>query len=311
MVAHTASGHAAPVARRGIADLPVYRPGRSARAAMSDHGLPSAVKLASNELPLAPLPSVASAIEVAVGAGNRYPDHFATELRAALAHRLGVGSERVAVGCGSGGLLQQLALAFAGPGDEIAFGWPSFEVYPLLAGQTGASSVAAPSRGQSLDADAIVAALTERTRLVLLAVPNNPTGTAMRAGELRAVADALPPGCLLVVDEAYREFAGPDVPDALALLGHRPDVAVLRTFSKAHGLAALRVGYLVAHPEVVTAVDKVLVPLAVNALGQAAGLAWLAAAEVLAARVAGGVAVGGLVVGSLRRAGWWVPVAQA
>ncbi|CAN5534422.1 histidinol-phosphate transaminase [soil metagenome] len=303
---------AAPLPRPAVAALPAYRPGRSAGMAMVDHGLSSAVKLASNELPLDPLPSVAKALEAAVPSVNRYPDHLATELRAALAERLAVGRDRVAVGCGSVGLLQQLALAFTGPGDEVVYGWPSFEAYPVFTALAGATAVAVPLCAQTLDAEAIVAAVGPRTRLVLLANPNNPTGTALRTGELEAIADALPHGCLLVLDEAYREFVtDTDVPDGLALLGHRPDVAVLRTFSKAHGLAALRIGYLVADPEVVVAVDKVLVPFAVNGLAQAAALASLAAPEELADRVVGVVAERGLVVEALRRTGWWVPDAQA
>ncbi len=302
----------APAPRRAVADLPAYRPGRSAGAAMADHGLGSAVKLASNELALPPLPSVARAIEAAVGGTTRYPDHGATALRRALAECLGVEPERVAVGCGSVGLLQQLALAYTGPGTEVLYGWPSFEAYPVFTGTTGATPVAVPLRRQTLDVDALVGALTPRTRLVLVANPNNPTGTALRRDALVRLADALPPGCLLVVDEAYREFVtGADVPDGLELLGHRPDVVVLRTFSKAHGLAALRVGYLVGDPAVVAAVDKVLVPFAVNGLGQVGALASLAASQEVADRVAGVVAERGLVAAALRDAGWGVPDAQA
>ena len=302
----------APAPRAAVAALPAYRPGRSAGMAMADHGLDSAVKLASNELPLLPLPSVAKAIEAAISGTTRYPDHRATELRRALAERLGVDTARVTVGCGSVGLLQQLALAYAGPGDEVVYGWPSFEAYPVFVGTTGATPVPVPLRRQTLDAEAIAAALTPRTRLVLVANPNNPTGTALRRSDLLSLADALPDRCLLVVDEAYREFVtGADVPDALALLGDRPDVVVLRTFSKAHGLAALRIGYLVGDPEVVAALDKVLVPFAVNGLGQAAALASLAAPDELADRVGGVVAERGLVSSSLRSAGWMVPDAQA
>lgn len=301
-----------PLPRPHIAALPAYRPGRSAGAAMADHGLESAVKLASNELPLRPLPSVGKAIEAGIAVIGRYPDHLASDLRGQLADGLGVHADRVAVGSGSSGLLQQLAIAYAGPGDEIAYGWPSFEAYPVFAALVDATPRPIPLRRQTLDAAALVAALMSRTRLVLVANPNNPTGTALRSADLLTLADALPPGCLLVVDEAYREFVtGADVPDALDLLGDRPNVAVLRTFSKAHGLAALRVGYLIAHPEVVAAVDRVLVPFAVNGLGQLAASASLAAPHELADRVAGVVAERGLVTAALRSAGWVVPDAQA
>lgn len=279
---------------------------------MAEHGLSSAVKLASNELSLAPLPTVRRAIEDGLADLGRYPDHGAVALRQVLAAGLGVDARRVAVGCGSVGLLQQLALAYTGPGDEVVFGDPSFEAYPVFAALTGATGVPVPVQAQTLHVPSLVAALTPRTRLVLVANPNNPTGTALRTAELTALADALPEGCLLVVDEAYREFVtDPDVPDALALLGARPDVVVLRTFSKAHGLAALRVGYLLAHPAVIDAVDRVLPPFSVNALGQRAALASLAAPVELAERVAGVLAERDRVVAALTALGHVVPDAQA
>jgi len=292
--------------------MPSYRPGRSAEVAMAEHGLDRAVKLASNELPFGPLPSVAAAIHDAVGNTNRYPDHCADALRSALADRLGVTRDRVAVGCGSVGLIQQLALAFAGPGDEVAFAWPSFEAYPIVSQLVGAGVATTPLRRQTVDAGDLASSTSERTRLVLLANANNPTGTALRTDELLRLADTVPDDCLLVVDEAYHEFAtGADVPDAFGLLGERANVAVLRTFSKAHGLAALRVGYMVAAPEVVVAVDKALVPFSVNSIGQAAALAALHAEGELASRVASVVAERDRVARQLRRRGHDVPDTQA
>ncbi len=292
--------------------LPAYRPGRSAAAAMADHGIASAVKLASNELALDPLPSVAKAIEAAVATTHLYPDHGALELRRALADHAGVAPERVTVGAGSVGLLQQLFLAYAGPGDEVVYGWPSFEAYPVFVALTGADAVAVPLDGQTVDAAAVAACLGERTRLVLVANPNNPTGTAITADDLERIADALPDGALLVVDEAYREFVtDPDVPDAVALFGHRDDVCVLRTFSKAHGLAALRVGYLIGPPGVVATVDRTLVPFAVNTLGQAAALASLAALDEVTDRVAGVTTERARVIETLRADGWSVEDSQA
>ena len=292
--------------------LPSYRPGRSAAAAMADHGIASAVKLASNELALDPLPSVAKAIEAAAATVHLYPDHGAIELRRALADHAGVAPERVTVGAGSVGLLQQLALAYAGPGDEVVYGWPSFEAYPVFVALTGATGVAVPLDGQTVDAAAVAASLGHRTRLVLVANPNNPTGTAIGAADLQVIADALPDGALLVVDEAYREFVTePDVPDAVALFGHREDVCVLRTFSKAHGLAALRVGYLIGPPDVVATVDRTLVPFAVNTLGQVAALASLAALDEVTDRVAGVTAERARVIEALRADGWSVDDSQA
>lgn len=275
-----------PRAKAAIAGLPSYKPGRSAAQAMRDHGLADAIKLASNEAPWGPLPAVAAAIEEAARDVNRYPDHGASALRAAIAAHLGMESDRVAVGCGSVGLLQQLCLTFAGWGDEVVFGWRSFEAYPILTQIAGAQGVTAPLMEETIDARLLVRAFSRRTRLVLVAQPNNPTSTAMSRADLQYLADSLPDGCLLVVDEAYREFVrDPSIPDALELLGHRPNVVVLRTFSKAHGLAALRVGYMVGAPEVVDAVDRTLIPFAVNAIGQAAAIAALSVVDETTARI--------------------------
>lgn len=243
---------------------------------MADHDLTSAIKLASNESSFGPLPSAAKAIEDALYRVHRYPDNSAASLRAALAEHLGVEANNVAVGPGSVGLIQQLCLAYAGAGDEIVFGDPSFEAYPVFTQLSGAKPVPVSLRRQTIDAAAMAAAISPATRLVLLASPNNPTGTALRTAELIALADAVPDTCLLVVDEAYHEFAdGADVPDAVKLLAGRPNVVVLRTFSKAYGLASLRVGYMVGSPDVVATVGKVALPFAVNAIGQAAAEASL------------------------------------
>ena len=275
-----------PQPKAAIAALPSYRPGRSAAQAMHDYGLASAIKLASNEVPWGPLPVVSSAIEEAARGANRYPDHGAGALRAAIASHLGLEAERIAVGCGSVGLLQQLCLTFAGWGDEVVYGWRSFEAYPILTQIAAAQGVTAPLVNETIDARMLLRSFSRRTRLVLVAQPNNPTSTAMSRADLQYLADSLPDGCLLVVDEAYREFVhDPAIPDALELLGHRPNVVVLRTFSKAHGLAALRVGYMIGAPEVVNAVDRTLIPFAVNAVAQAAAIAALGAMDETTARI--------------------------
>jgi histidinol-phosphate aminotransferase len=249
----------------------VYRPGRT---------IEGYAKLSSNESPFDPLPSVRDAVHAAAAGLNRYPDYYSTALREALADRLTVTAEHIAVGCGSVGLLQQLCLAYAGPGDEVAFGWRSFEAYPMLAAMAGAQAVTAPLRRETIDLAALP--VTERTKLVLLANPNNPTGTAVGEDELAPFLDTVPEGCVVVLDEAYRDF----VTRTDVTTPTRPNVAVLRTFSKAHGLAALRIGYMVAAPEVVETVNRVLVPFTVNALAQAAALASLAAEDELRERVA-------------------------
>lgn len=260
--------------RPEVEALPAYVPGRSAQAAIDEHHLQSAIKLASNESSFGPLPAAARAIEDVLGLVNRYPDNGAVALRAALAEYVGLGPDRIAVGCGSVGLIQQLCLAYAGSGDEVVFGDPSFEAYPVFTQLSGATAVRVPLRRQTFDAAAIAAAITPATRLVLLATPNNPTGTALRTADLTAIVDAAPDSCLVVVDAAYQEFvSGYDVPDPIRLFSDRPNVAVLRTFSKAYGLASLRIGWMCASAEVIATVTKVHLPFAENSFAQAAALA--------------------------------------
>jgi histidinol-phosphate aminotransferase len=292
----------------------VYKPGRSAEVAMREHALDDAIKLASNENPFAPLPSVLAAIHRSASETlNRYADHRAEAVRAALAARLGVGTDHITVGCGSVGLLQQIVLAFADPGDEIVYGWRSFEAYPIYSTIVSATDIRVANRFEAIDMAGIINAVTERTRVVLVTSPNNPTGTVVGHDELMALLDAVPPNCLVVLDEAYYEYVtGRHAPDALALAARYPHFAVLRTFSKAYGLAALRVGYLISHPDVVGAVDQVLVPFAVNGLAQAAALASLEADGELAARVQDTIAERERVTSELRtRIGVSVPDPQA
>jgi histidinol-phosphate aminotransferase len=252
---------------------------------MAEHGLTAAVKLASNETPFGPLPGVTEAVAAATASASRYPDHMAWALREALAIKHDRPVEHIAVGPGTVGLLEQLLLAYAGSGDEVVFPWPSFIAYPQFTLLAGATVREAPLDAWDVDVDAVLAAVGDRTRAVLLANPNNPTGTAVRTAALTRLVDGVPPGVLLVVDEAYREFVtDPEVPDALALFADRPNVVVLRTFSKAWGLAGFRVGYLGADPAVVAAVDAALIPFAVSAAAQAAALAALEQADEVARR---------------------------
>lgn len=269
-----------PTPRPLVAGLPAYRPGRSADDAIAAHGIDSAIKLASNELAFEPLPRVLDVVDRAVMQLHRYPAHGAPGLRDALAAHHGVPASRVAVGNGSVGLIQQLCLGYVDPGDPVVYGWPSFEAYPVFVALAGGEAIAVPNDGETLDSDAIGDAIDERTKLVFVANPNNPTGTALDGDDLVWIADNTPDGCLLVVDEAYREFVTDSaVADAIELLGDRDNVAVLRTFSKAHGLAGLRVGYLVGPDHVVDTVDRLLVPFAVNLLAEVAAIESLAALD--------------------------------
>ena len=298
--------------RPAVAAMASYRPGKSAAQAEDEHGITDAIKLASNENPYPPVPAVVEAIVAAAGDVNRYGDHRAADLRAAIAGWLDVDVDRVAAGCGSVGLLQQLLLAYVDPGDEVVYPWPSFEAYPIDVQLTGGVEVTVPLVDHTFDLEAVAAAVTDRTKLVLLANPNNPTGTAVHVDQLRRLVEQVPGDVLVVVDEAYREFVTADLGDPITDLqpGH-PNVVVLRTFSKAFGLAALRTGYAVADPEVVVELDKVLIAFAVNHLAQVASLAAIAARDEVQAVVDRITAERDRVVASLRADGWDLPDAHA
>ena len=181
-----------PVPHLRVVGLPRYQPGRSQQEAMAAHGLESAVKLASNETPFGPLPGVADAVAAALDECNRYADHTADAVAQQFALRFDVPRDHVAVGPGAVGLLEQIALAFTGPGDDVVYPWPSFIAYPQFTRLTGATPRTVPLVRQRCDADAVIAALTERTNLLLLANPNNPTSTALRADELDRIVAAVP-----------------------------------------------------------------------------------------------------------------------
>jgi histidinol-phosphate aminotransferase len=293
---------------RSILDqFAAYRPG--GRVA-SPEG--RSFKLSSNESPFGPLPSVADAIARAFADVNRYPDNGAAELTEAIARRHAVPAEHIAVGCGSVGVTQQLLAAAAEPGTEVMYAWRSFEAYPLLVRLTGADAVTVPLQDESHDLAAMAAAITPRTRVVFVCNPNNPTGTVVHRAELENFLDSVPPRCLVVLDEAYAEYVrDPDVPDGLGLYRDRPNTAVLRTFSKAYGLAGLRVGFLVGHEPVAGAVRKTLLPFSVNAIAQAAAVASLAAEPELLARVDQVVKERSRVRDELRSQGWTVPPTEA
>jgi histidinol-phosphate aminotransferase len=269
-------------------------------------------KLSSNESPYGPLPSVVKVIAEAAGSINRYPDNGAVELTEAIARRYGVPASHVAVGCGSVGVAQQLLAAVADPGAEIVYAWRSFEAYPGLTALAGASQVQVPLAGEKHDLAAMADAITPRTRLVFVCNPNNPTGTAVRRAELEEFLDRVPADCLVALDEAYAEYVrDPEVPDGLRLYRDRPNLAVLRTFSKAYGLAALRVGFMIAHEPVAAAVRKTMLTFTVNALAQAAAVASLTAEPELLERVETVVAERDRVRAELLGQGWTVPPSEA
>jgi histidinol-phosphate aminotransferase len=286
-----------------------YKPGRRPAEGQD------LARLASNETPFPLLPQVADAVAAALAGSNRYPDPAATLLTEALAAKHGVGVDRVAVGCGSVQLVQELVEISCDAGDEVVFAWRSFEAYPTLTTIAGAVPVTVPLRTDApghLDLPAMAAAVTDRTRLVLLCSPNNPTGPALAADEVKAFLEAVPARVLVVLDEAYAEFVDdPLAVDGTALLGSYPNLLVLRTYSKAYGLAGRRAGYAVAgSPAVAGALRQVHLPFAVSVAAQAAALASLQAEPELLAQVAQVVAEREPLRSRLRDLGWDVPPTQ-
>lgn len=290
--------------RPEIAALPAYRQGKQAGA--------DAFKLSSNENPFDPLPSVVAAIHGSTGI-NRYPDASTPRLRERLAERFAVASDRVHVAAGSVSILYQLTQATSGHGDEVLFSWRSFEAYPGLAVVAGATAVAVPNTADGRhDLVAMAAAVTERTRIAIVCSPNNPTGPVVTQAEFDAFADAVPSDLLIVLDEAYAEFVtDPDAVDgARVLASGRENVVVLRTFSKAYGLAGLRVGYAIGHPRILDAARSTGIPLSVTAAAEAAALASLDAEDDLLERVRTITERRDGLAARLREIGWDVPQAQ-
>ncbi len=286
-----------------MADLPAYTPGRTVKGA---------IKLASNETVDGPLPGVRAAIDAAADTLNRYPDNGYTELRQHLAKHVDVAPEQIAVGCGSVSLCQQLIQITASVGDEVMFGWRAFEVYPLQVRVAGATPVPVPLKDHTHDLDAMLAAVTGDTRLIFVCNPNNPTSTVVPPADLTRFVEAVPDDVVVCIDEAYVEYIRDGLlPDSVGLTRDHPNVVVLRTFSKAYGLAGARVGYAVGDPDLITALGKVYVPFTASSLAQAAAIASVNAAEELLARTDAVVAERTRVGDALRGAGYELPASQA
>jgi histidinol-phosphate aminotransferase len=302
-----------PRLRPELDGIPTYKPGRPPVVA---DGV-TAYKLSSNENPYPPLPGV---LEVAVSAAqslNRYPDLACAALSAELADRFEVPLSHIATGTGSVGVAQQLVQSTAGPGDEVIYAWRSFEAYPIIVQVSGATSVQVPlDADENHDLDAMAAAITDRTRLIFVCNPNNPTGTIVRRAELERFLDRVPSDVLVVLDEAYIEFVAAaegegDFPNGVELYRDRPNIAVLRTFSKAYGLAGLRVGFAIAHEPVAAALRKTAVPFGVSQLAQDAAVASLRSEDALLERVRALVAERARVHEGLAAQGWTLPETQA
>lgn len=295
-----------PRIRPAIAALAPYRQGKQAG--------PDAFKLSSNENPFEPLPSVVAALQD-ITPVNRYPDATAGRLRARLGERFGVEPDQVHVAAGSVSILHQLVLAVASVGDEVVYAWRSFEAYPSLPLVAGATGVQVPLTADSRhDLDAMAAAVTERTRAIILCTPNNPTGPIITSDEFATFIERVPADVLVILDEAYAEFV--TAPTAVNGLDERvyerhPNVVVLRTFSKAYGLAGLRVGYAIGNEKVLDAARTTGIPLSVTSAAENAAIASLDAEAELMQRVASIVERRTRLLEGLRAQGWDVPDSQA
>ena len=294
-----------PYIRPEIAVLPPYKQGTQADG--------RAFKLSSNENPFEPRPGVLSAV-LAEASIHRYPDATAGRLRAALAERFGVDIDGVHIGAGSVAIIAQLMLAVSAPGDEVMFAWRSFEAYPGLALVAGATPVQVPLTADARhDLPAMLAAITDRTRAVIVCSPNNPTGPAVTQAEFDDFLAQVPPTVLVILDEAYVEFVTQTgVVDGARMIaaGAPANLVVLRTFSKAYGLAGLRVGYAIGHPRVLDAARSTGIPLSVTAQAETGALASLAAEPEVLERVREIAQRRDAMAAALRVQGWRVPDAQ-
>lgn len=297
-----------PQPRAHVGARPAYVAGRppTARPGLTTY------KLSSNENPFPPLPGVLAAASAALEHANRYPDMGNAALLEALSAAYDVPVSDLAVATGSSGLIYDLLHGFAGPGDEIVYPWRSFEAYPIAVLGSEATGVPVPLRPDGThDIEAMIAALTPRTRVVVLCTPNNPTGPALTQAEVDRVLAAVPPSVVVMLDEAYVEFVRlPGAVDGLATYRAHRNVVLMRTFSKAYGLAGLRVGYAIAPAPIAAALRVSALPFAVNLVAQAAAVASLERRAELAERVEALVAERDRVLAGVRDAGWEVPDAQ-
>ena len=295
-----------PCLRPEVASIPAYVPGVRADA----DGMAA---LASNESHFRPLPSVMQSVLGAADAMNRYPDASSLLLRERLAEQLDATVDEVTVGPGSLGVLNQIISAYCRPGDEVIFPWRSFEAYPIVVQLAGATSVPVPLRpDEGHDLEAMLAGVTDRTRIIIICTPNNPTGVPVPHTELEEFLVRVRSDILVVIDEAYIEYAtAGDTPDTLALCRQHPNVCLLRTFSKAYGLAGLRIGYALASHDVSEGLRKTCLPFAVSALAQQAAIASLDAQSEMRTRVQAVASERERVLPALRAAGYDIPESQA
>ena len=270
------------IAVEGVQSLQPYQPGKPLDELEREYGVTQAVKLASNENPFGPGEKALAAIEKELKELARYPDGNGFALKSALASRLGINQNQITLGNGSNDVLEFLARAFVSVGDEVVFSQHAFAVYPIVTQAVGGKAVVVPAKDWGHDLDAMLAAVSEKTRLIFIANPNNPTGTWLSFNAIHDFIKQIPSHVLLVVDEAYFEYANDPAlgakgyATALSLLDNYPNLVVTRTFSKAFGLAGLRAGYGVSHPDVADLLNRVRQPFNMNSLALVAAEAALA-----------------------------------
>lgn len=260
----------------GVQSLDPYVPGKPSDALKRELGIDDVIKLASNENPLGLSPRVQEAIEGTLPDLYRYPDGSGYRLKTTLATRHSLDADQITLGCGSNELFELIARAYLEPGLEAVMSEHAFAVYPLVVQASGARAVVTPSRNWGHDLDAMAAAINERTRVVFIANPNNPTGTWISKGELKAFLKTVPEHVLVVLDEAYAEYVDQEnYPNGIKLQRKYPNLVVTRTFSKAYGLAGLRVGYGVSNPDIANVLNRVRQPFNVTSPALAAAEAAL------------------------------------
>lgn len=259
-----------------IATLTPYPPGKPIEETERELGISGVIKMASNENPLGPSPKAVEAIAGALTNLHRYPDGSSYYLREALSKKLGVTPKQLFFGCGSNEVIEQLLKVFVREGDKCAFCWPSFAVYPITTKALGGAGVMVPLKDMTYDLEALADAIDDRTRIVFVTNPNNPTGTAIKKADFEKFLDRVPPGVVIAVDEAYIEYVDdPDVPDGMDYLGSRDELVLMRTFSKVYGLAGIRLGYAIGTEKMIQTLEKVRQPFNITIPAQAGALAAL------------------------------------
>jgi len=268
------------LAAPGVRELQPYQPGKPVEELQRELGLSNIIKLASNENPLGSSEKVKESLQTVLGELSRYPDGSAYLLKKALSEHLGVAENRITIGNGSNDLLELVARVFLLPGDEAIVSQHAFVVYPLVTKAVGAELITVPAKNWGHDLPSMAAAVTDKTRLLFIANPNNPTGTWSSTAELTDLLEKLPESVLVILDEAYFEYVqDADYPNGLTLTEQYPNLVITRTFSKVYGLASLRVGYSVSHPDIADLMNRIRQPFNVNAMSLAAAEAALSDQE--------------------------------